>query len=425
MTWEGHKGISYEVDPRHAEIVIEQLDLKNAKSVSTAGTKDEGHTQDDHEMPLDDKEASMYRAIVARCNYLALDRPDIAYSVKELARQMLSPRRGDMQRFKRLGRYLMGRPRLQQLYGWQRSQEAMQTYSDADWAGCKETRKSTTGGCITIGSHAIKGWSRTQGLIALSSGESKLYAALKAAAETFGMLAVCNDLGWRLRGEVWGDASVALGIIHRQGLGKTRHIDIGCLWVQQVAAQQRLQFQKVFGKENPADLFTKYLDEKTNKLHTSKLEYEFKDGRAIEAPQLHKISQSMDDYLIGCNVKEWEGLHKICPEIRDWDRTECVRNKSKQQTSEQRHLRCVMTSHDMKGEGEMNGNTGTPRTWGNGGSTPLRRQCEIGESHQHHHQNGKCEENVENVENVENEDVWKGRGRAQELPGRPASVFAE
>ena len=127
LTWEGHKGIGYEVDPRHAEIVIEQLNLKDAKSVNTPGTKDEGHTAEDHHTPLEDKEATMYRAIVARCNYLAPDRPDIAYSVKELARQMSSPRQGDMQRLKRLGRYLKGRPRLQQMYGWQKQQEVMRT----------------------------------------------------------------------------------------------------------------------------------------------------------------------------------------------------------------------------------------------------------------------------------------------------------
>ena len=192
----------------------------DAKPPSTPGTKDEGRTQQDNEALLEDTEASMFRAIVARCNFISPDRPDIAYAVKELARHKSNPRRGDMQRLERLGRLLRGRPTLQQLYCWQGAQEVMRTYSDADWAGCKETRKSTTGGCITIGSHAIKGWSRTQSLIALSSGEYELYVASKVAAEMLGMLAIFNDLGWRLRGEVWGDASAALGIINRQGLGK-------------------------------------------------------------------------------------------------------------------------------------------------------------------------------------------------------------
>ena len=93
-----------------------------------------------------------------------------------------------------------------------------------------------------IGSHNIKSWSRTQALVALSSGESELYASLKAAAEALGILSMAMDFEWRMKGEVHGDASAALGIIHRKGLGKTRHIQTGLLWIQQIAAEQRLQF---------------------------------------------------------------------------------------------------------------------------------------------------------------------------------------
>lgn len=64
---------------------------------------------------------------------------------------------------------------------------------------------------------------------------------------------------WHTTGEIWGDASAAFGIINRNGLDKTRHIDTGLLWIQQVVAEQRLTVQKAPGKFNPADLFTKHL----------------------------------------------------------------------------------------------------------------------------------------------------------------------
>ena len=173
----------FEVDPRHAEIIIEQLKLKEANAVSTPGTKDEGRTSNDCDEPLDDNQASQYRAITARCNYITPDRPDLAYSVKELARRMSTPTRGDWARLKRLRRYSLGKPRLQQVYPWQNSQEVLKVYTGAGWAGCRETRKSTTGGCALLGRHTLKGWSKTQALVALSSGESEPYAALKASAE--------------------------------------------------------------------------------------------------------------------------------------------------------------------------------------------------------------------------------------------------
>ena len=170
---------------------------------------------------------------------------------------------------KRLGRYLVGRPRLQQVYPWQSIPETLRIFTDADWAGCKESRRSTTGGCAMLGRYALKGWSRTQTLVALSSGESEFYAALKASAEALGLVALLKDLGYQAKGEVWGDASAALGIINRRGLGKTRHIDTGLLWIHQTAADQWLKYLKVLGKENPADLYTKYLDAATSDTHTS------------------------------------------------------------------------------------------------------------------------------------------------------------
>ena len=118
-----------------------------------------------------------------------------------------------------------------------------------------------------LGTHVFKIWSKTQSLIALSSAESMFYAALKASAEGLGMLPVMKDLSWRMRGKVMGDASAAMGIINRKGLGMTRHIDTGMLWIQQTAAEKRLAYDKVLGTENPADLMTKYLPIDTWRRH--------------------------------------------------------------------------------------------------------------------------------------------------------------
>ena len=69
----------------------------------------------------------------------------------------------------------------------------------------------------------------------------------KASAEALGMISMLQDFGVKAKGEVWGDAQAAVGIINRKGLGKSRHIQTGLLWVQQVAAEQRLKYGKVSG----------------------------------------------------------------------------------------------------------------------------------------------------------------------------------
>ena len=301
----------YEVDPRHVEIVVNQLKLQDAKEVNTPETREEGRTTTDNEMKFNENDSTQYRAIVARLNYLSPDRPDISYSVKELARAMSSPSNGDWLRLKRLGRYLKGRPRLQQVFEWQLAQRTISIYIDADWAGCKQIRKSTTGGCIMMGKHIVKSWSKTQSLVALSSGESELYAALKSVAETPGLMSMLKDLNWTTEGKVYGDASAALGIIHRIGLGKTRHIDTSLLWIQHTAAERHLTFTKVLGKNNPADIFTKYLDQNTSDAHLKTTNYYVIAGRATEAPKLHLVSQSWSTYIGQSQSQEWKWLKTI------------------------------------------------------------------------------------------------------------------
>ena len=65
------------------------------------------------------RDALLYRAIVARANYLAQDRFDIAYAVKELSRGMSSPTYADWNQLKKLGRYLTKHPRATMLFGYQ------------------------------------------------------------------------------------------------------------------------------------------------------------------------------------------------------------------------------------------------------------------------------------------------------------------
>ena len=154
------------------------LNIDGCKPVSTPGTKEEGHAKagDQAQSHVDEKlsehKHAVYRALVARANYISPDRPDIAFAVKELARSMSSPTQGDWDRLKRLARYLKGRPRVVSKFRWQRANGALSIFTDADWAGDKRERKSTSGGCLMIGNHLLKGWAKTQTLVALSSGES-------------------------------------------------------------------------------------------------------------------------------------------------------------------------------------------------------------------------------------------------------------
>ncbi len=145
---------------------------------------------------------------------------------------MASPLDSDWHLLKRLARYLVAAPRGMLHFYWQDMPEKFDVYVDSDWAGCKATARSTSGGAAKSGWHTMKTWSATQTVVALSSGETELYSLTKGAAQTLGLMSLAADLGVSMHCMVRTDASAALGIIQRQGLGKLRHVNVQYLWIQ-------------------------------------------------------------------------------------------------------------------------------------------------------------------------------------------------
>ena len=108
-----------------------------------------------------------------------------------------------------------------------------------------------------LGDDMIRTWSKTQTNIALSSAESEFYATLKAAQESLGMAAMIGEMNQTLKIRVLVDASAALGVAQRQGLGKLRHLQTGALWIQEQEIKRRMKLSKVAGSLNTSDILTK------------------------------------------------------------------------------------------------------------------------------------------------------------------------
>ena len=138
---------------------------------------------------------------------------------------MATPTTADWDKMVRLGRHLKNRPNVQLWYKFQETPCQLETYSDTDWTGCRRTCRSTTGGYTVAGSHLIKMWCKTQAVVALSSAEAELHGLVRAPAETMGLISMYKDLGTHMNGVVLGEASAALAIVARRGLGKLRHLD--------------------------------------------------------------------------------------------------------------------------------------------------------------------------------------------------------
>ena len=112
----------------------------------------------------------------------------------------------------------------------------------------------------------VRGWSSTQAVIVLTSGEVEYYAAVEGASAALGFKSMLKDLGIIASIRLVTDSSAATsitlvtdsnaarGMIHRAWLGKLRRLETGFLWLQAAVKHKRLQVRKVLGTGNPGDV---------------------------------------------------------------------------------------------------------------------------------------------------------------------------
>ena len=141
-----------------------------------------------------------------------------------------------------------------------------------------------------IGSHYIKSWSKNQSVIALSSAEAELYGIIKTSSETLGIVSILKDWHMIYKADLMADASAALGIIGRTGLGKLRHIDTSYLWLQQDSIKHKLKPNKVKGTENRSDMNTKGLNGDDTSRYVRMLNMQHQEGRSELAPEVHELT---------------------------------------------------------------------------------------------------------------------------------------
>ena len=190
-------------------------------------------------------------------------------------------------------RYLKGHPRCRTLFEYQEKAGEITAWSDSDFAGCEKSRKSTSAGVIMLGKHMIKSWSSNQAVVALSSGEAEYYALVKAASVAMGTRTLLRDMGISGLGpiELKSDASAAIGIGNRIGIGKVRHIEVTQLWVQEKVAKGEIKLTKVKSEVNLADMLTKAVD-------STSIEYHMSNVNAFRSNDRHSLAPQLD-YMKG------------------------------------------------------------------------------------------------------------------------------
>ena len=134
--------------------------------------------------------------------------------------------------------------------------------------------------------HTLRHWSVTQPTIALSSGEAELVGIVRGDSQSLGFQAMASDLGFPVTLHLKTDASAAVGICRRRGLGRIRHLAVSDLWVQERLRNGDFFLEKIPGADNPADVLTKHLDRPTLLRLLPRMHIHEESGRADAAPTL-------------------------------------------------------------------------------------------------------------------------------------------
>nr|GFA47845.1 ribonuclease H-like domain, reverse transcriptase, RNA-dependent DNA polymerase [Tanacetum cinerariifolium] len=154
---------------------VYQMDVKSA---FLYGTIDEGGKDGTGK----DMELYLYRSMIGSLMYLTASRPDIMFTVCACARYQVTPKECHLHVVKRIFRYLKGNPKLGLWYP-KESPFDLVAYSDSDYGGANQDRKSSTGGCQFLGRRLISWQCKKQTIVATSTTKAEYVAAASGCGQ--------------------------------------------------------------------------------------------------------------------------------------------------------------------------------------------------------------------------------------------------
>ncbi|KAK2986043.1 hypothetical protein RJ640_000293 [Escallonia rubra] len=214
-----------------------------------------------------------YCSVVGALQYLTITRPDIAFAVNRACQYMHSPSEEHWVAVKRILRYLKHTSShglfLHKSRNWD-----LHAFTDADWAGCAEDRKSTGGFAIYMGGNLISWSSRKQRTVARSSTESEYKALADCAAELTWLSSLLAELGFSptRAPTLWCDNLGATYLSANPVFhARMKHIEIDFHFVRDKVRRKELQVKFISTMDQIADILTKGLSTTRHQLLSNKM----------------------------------------------------------------------------------------------------------------------------------------------------------
>lgn len=215
----------------------------------------------------------LYRQLIGGLQYVTITRPDIAFSVNKLCQYMHSPTTMHWQALKRVLRYLQHTKRYG-LFFSKHSSFAVQYFSNSDWGGCPDDRRSTNGYAIYLGNNLVSWIAKKQPTIARSSTESEYKSMANATAEIMWLHSLLNELGCppSTPATLWYDNVGAIYLSANPVFhARTKHIELDYHFVREKIQQGKVIVKFISSEDQIADILTKPLGRVLFEKHHSKL----------------------------------------------------------------------------------------------------------------------------------------------------------
>ena len=249
--------------PDQTQFVDELLERFGMKECNTESTPMVSRLTDKDPEKLDKNEHELYRNMVGSLLYLACwTRPDISFAVSELSRFVSSPGSSHMKAVKHLLRYLRGSREMGLNYSRPSNHGPMDKpnvlwgFVDSDWAGCQDTRRSTSGFTLMLNGAAVSWKSKRQTVVALSSAEAEFVAASSLVQEVIYTRRLLEKLGFPQAEPTviyednrtciaWSEGSVG-------GSDRAKHIDLREHFVHDAVQAKVLKLEAIASADNVA-----------------------------------------------------------------------------------------------------------------------------------------------------------------------------
>jgi transposase InsO family protein len=240
---------------KYIKDLLKKYKMNEAKMMSTPMHPSSSLDKDETGNPISEKE---YRGMIGSLLYLTASRPDIVFAVGLCARFQTAPKESHLTAVKRIFRYLVGTTDIGLWYK-KGSYFDLIAYCDADYAGDKIERKSTSGACQLLG-EALVSWScRKQNTIALSTTEAEYVSAASCCSQVLWIRNQLEDFSLRYTNiQILCDNTSAINLSKNPiQHSRSKHIEIKHHFLRDHVNKKDVELNFIETDNQLADIFTK------------------------------------------------------------------------------------------------------------------------------------------------------------------------